>query len=70
MSEFITGFVHTDPSLAFTEKDKTIFATVRVVEDLRFFAGTHVGVMYLTDGTDLDVYQHPCGNYLTCPAKE
>lgn len=52
----IKGYVHTTP-------DEAFFANVHIVKDIRFYAGEEVGYMELTNGDDVIVKKHPCGNY-------
>ena len=55
---WIKGFIHTDI-------DEAFIGNVQVVSkhtaDHR--AGSYIGWMELTDGTDLEVYRHPAGTY-------
>ena len=52
----IKGYVHVTENEAF-------LATVRLVNNVDFYAGNIVGYMYLDNGETLIVKQHPCGNY-------
>lgn len=52
----VTGYV------AVNEEEKFI-ATVHIVPDVRRYAGEYVGIMELSNGEDVLVKKHPCGNY-------
>ncbi len=51
---WIEGFIQTG-------FDETIYGKVRIVKDVRFYAGEYIGHMELVDGDDVTVKRHPCG---------
>ena len=56
--EYINGYIH-------TTEDDAFIATVQIVSKrtAEHRSGVEVGIMALTDGSDIRVFRHPAGTY-------